>query len=90
MDLREMLLGIFSQMMDTCDGENRMQISCPYSEKLIVQLRCTNQFSTIFGTCLHHGVLHAVACQMHIVQSQTLVTHTTVNARVTSIPNCAN
>ena len=27
---------------------------------------------------------------MHIVQSQTLVTHKTVNAWVTSIPNCAN
>ena len=33
MNLREMLSGIFSQMMDTCYGENGMKISCPYPEK---------------------------------------------------------
>ena len=33
MDLREMLSGISSQMMDTCYGENRMKTSRPTLRK---------------------------------------------------------
>jgi len=38
-----------SQMMNTSYGENCINISGSYPEKQVVKLRCTNQFSTIFG-----------------------------------------
>ena len=81
-----MLSGIPSQMIDTCYGENRMKISRPYPEKKIVEIRCTNQFATIFGKFLFPS-RYCMHCLMHIVQSQTLVTHKTVNARVSSTLN---
>ena len=69
-----MPLGFYSQMMDTCYGENGMKISRSYPEIQIVELRYTNQFSTIFGEFLFPSqyCTHAVACQMHIIQIETL------------------
>ena len=50
-----------------------MKISRPYPGKKIVELRCTNQFLD------NIWYIPAVACQMHIVQSETLATPKTVN-----------
>ena len=68
MDLREMLSGNPGHMMDTYYGENRIKISCPYPEKIIVEIRYLNQFSTFFGEFLfpYHGTARSR-------QSNTLV-----------------
>ena len=68
-------------MMDTCFGENRMGIGRPYPEKKNARI---TMYESIFGNnwqiLVSIMVLHAVAYQMHIVQSPTLLTHKTVNA----------
>ena len=51
-DLRKMLSDISSHMKVTCYGENLMEISRPYPKKKIVELQCTNTFSTKFGKFL--------------------------------------
>ena len=79
MDLREMLAGIPSQMMDTCYGENHMKISRPNPNKKCRITMYESILNNIKKIRVYITVLHEVACQIHIVQSETLVTHKTVN-----------
>ena len=88
-----MLSSIPSQMMDTCYGENRVNISRPYPEKKFRNrpndLRINfGQFFLVF--CFHRG--HAAACGIacHTAEIRTCNTYETVKT-VTYIPTyCAN
>ena len=78
----EILSGISSQMIYTCYGEYRMKIPRPYPEKKNDRITMYESiFDNTWQILVSIVVLHAVASQMHIVQSQcALVTHKTVNA----------
>ena len=51
-----MPLVISSQMMDTCKGENRMKISCPYPEKKMWNYDVQINFKQyLVNFCFLHG-----------------------------------